>query len=121
MSWSKTDYPTSMNNLDPKVREKAIEIANALLRKNYEEGRAISIATAQAHEYIEGKSEGRTHYEVKSRQNEWIFKKSSSDHIILKEDTKKKLLEKAKNYTTEHNGVLSIFHADGSHEKTLYE
>ncbi|WP_153730532.1 DUF2188 domain-containing protein [Sporosarcina obsidiansis] len=121
MPWSKNDYPTSMKNLEPKVRDKAIEIANALLRENYEEGRAISIGTAQAHEYVEGKSEDRPHYEVKPRQDEWIFKKAGSNHVQFKEQTKNDLLEKAKTYVNEHDGILSIFHADGSHEKTLYE
>lgn len=37
-----------MKNLDPQVREKAIEIANALVDEDeYKEGRAIAIATAQ--------------------------------------------------------------------------
>lgn len=121
MPWSTDDYPASLKNLDPKVRNKAIEIANALLDENYSDERAISIATAKAHEYVEGKSEGRPHYEVKPRENEWIFGKSESDHVIFKEDTKSALLEKAKKYVNEHDGILNVFHADGSHDKTLYE
>ncbi|MET3321415.1 UNVERIFIED_ORG: uncharacterized protein YdaT [Peribacillus simplex] len=31
MPWNKNDYPDSMKNLDKDVREKATEIANALL------------------------------------------------------------------------------------------
>lgn len=121
MPWSKQDYPVSLKNLNPKVRNKAIEIANALLRENYEEDRAISIATTKAHEYVEGSSDDRLHYEVKPREDEWIFKKSGSDHVLFKEDTKSALLEKAKKYVTEHEGILSVYHADGSHDKTLYE
>ncbi|PIC70899.1 hypothetical protein CSV77_06230 [Sporosarcina sp. P16b] len=121
MPWSKNDYPASLKNLDPTVRNKAIEIANALLRENYSDERAISIATAQAHEYVQGKSEGRPHYEVKPRENEWIFSKVGSDHVLFKEDTKSVLLEKAKKYVNEHEGILQVFHADGSHDKTLYE
>ncbi len=37
-----------MKHLSPDVREKAIEIANALLDEGYDEGRAIRIAIAQA-------------------------------------------------------------------------
>jgi len=121
MPWSKSNYPASLKNLDSKVREKAIEIANALLDENYSEERAISIATAKAHEYVEGKSEDRPHYEVKPRENEWIFRKTGSDHVMFKEETKSILLEKAKKYVNEHNGILNVFHADGSHDKTLYE
>jgi uncharacterized protein YdaT len=51
MPWSETDYPVSMKNLTPEVRQKAIEIANALLEDKYEEGRAIAIATAQAEKW----------------------------------------------------------------------
>lgn len=48
MPWSEYRYPTSMKNLSPLVRSKAIEIANALLAEGYEEGRAIRIAIARA-------------------------------------------------------------------------
>ena len=37
----------------PRVRHKAIEIANALLDDGYEEGRSIAIATAKAEEWDE--------------------------------------------------------------------
>ncbi|AWB45141.1 hypothetical protein DCC85_13500 [Paenibacillus sp. CAA11] len=53
MPWSKNDYPPSMKNLDPRVRNKAVEIANALLEEGYEEGRAIAIGTAKAEEWDE--------------------------------------------------------------------
>ncbi|MBW7460100.1 DUF2188 domain-containing protein [Paenibacillus sepulcri] len=53
MPWTKEDYPDSLKNFMAPVREKAIEIANALLKDGYEEGRAISIATAQAKEWAE--------------------------------------------------------------------
>lgn len=53
MPWSKNDYPPSMKNLDERVRNKAVEIANALLDEGYEEGRAIAIATAKAEEWDE--------------------------------------------------------------------
>ncbi|MGG4552962.1 hypothetical protein [Paenibacillus humicus] len=51
MPWNKQDYPVSMKNLDARVRNKAIEIANALLEEGYEEGRAIAIGTAKAQEW----------------------------------------------------------------------
>ena len=45
MPWTKNDYPNSMKNLPAPVRNKAIEIANALLEERHlDEG--ISIATA---------------------------------------------------------------------------
>lgn len=51
MPWDEQNYPVSMKNLNARVRSKAIEIANALLEEGYEEGKAIAIATAKAHEW----------------------------------------------------------------------
>jgi uncharacterized protein YdaT len=51
MPWNIRNYPVSMKNLKPRVRKKAIEIANALLKEGYEDGRAIAIATAKAEEW----------------------------------------------------------------------
>jgi uncharacterized protein YdaT len=49
MPWSPDQYPESMKHLPPVVREKAIEIANALLEdEGMEEGKAIRIAIARA-------------------------------------------------------------------------
>ncbi|WP_197282683.1 hypothetical protein [Bacillus sp. FJAT-18017] len=53
MPWSKNDYPASMKNLDPEVREKAIEIANAILEDDNDEGKAIAIGIDKAREYFE--------------------------------------------------------------------
>lgn len=43
MPWSDERYPVSMKNLPPRVRRKAIEIANALLESGRPEGQAIRI------------------------------------------------------------------------------
>lgn len=51
MPWNSTYYPASMKNLPPLVREKAIEIANALLAEGMEEGKAIRVAIAKAKEW----------------------------------------------------------------------
>ncbi len=59
MPWTKKNYPDSMKNLDERVRNKAVEIANALLDEGYEEGRAIAIATSKAEEWDENHPEGK--------------------------------------------------------------
>lgn len=55
MPWTKTEYPESLKNLMAPVRNKAIEIANALLREGRDEGSAIAIATAKAEEWAEAR------------------------------------------------------------------
>lgn len=53
MPWNENHFPRSMAHLSPRVRAKAIEIANALLEQGYEEGKAIRIAIAQAKHWAE--------------------------------------------------------------------
>ncbi len=65
MPWTKKDYPPSLKNLMAPVRNKAIDIANALLAENpKDEGRAIAIATAKAEEWA--KNRGKKIYKGKS-------------------------------------------------------
>ena len=55
MTWTKADYPIAMRYLRKKEREKAIELANALVEKDYvDEGMAVPIAISKAIEW--GKS-----------------------------------------------------------------
>jgi Cation transporting ATPase, C-terminus len=49
--WDSERYPVAMRHLGPEVREKAIEIANALLEEGDMEGKAIRIAIAKAKEW----------------------------------------------------------------------
>jgi len=51
MPWNDTYFPSSMKNLAPAVREKAIEIANALLAEGMEEGMAIRVAIVKAKQW----------------------------------------------------------------------
>ncbi|MGO4731819.1 DUF2188 domain-containing protein [Paenibacillus sp. 2KB_22] len=97
MPWNKQDYPVSMKNLKPRVRHKAIEIANALLDEGYEEGRSIAIATAKAEEWDENhpvpkssksnstsSSENSNHKESSStqrRHSEPVSSSKSHDNI----------------------------------------
>jgi uncharacterized protein YdaT len=49
MPWDKKNYPRSLKNFTPEVREKAVEIANALLAEgNLNEGIVIATAISRA-------------------------------------------------------------------------
>ncbi|MBD2757566.1 DUF2188 domain-containing protein [Spirosoma validum] len=51
MPWTKETYPDSLKYFMAPVRNKAIEIANALLADGADEQRAIAIATSKAEEW----------------------------------------------------------------------
>jgi uncharacterized protein YdaT len=52
MPWTPDRYPASMKHLPDDVRDKAIEIANALLDEGMDEGMAIRVAIAKAKEWV---------------------------------------------------------------------
>ena len=54
MPWTKSDYPDSFKNLDAPVRNKAVDIANTLLKDGHDEGSAIRIAISQAKKNADG-------------------------------------------------------------------
>jgi uncharacterized protein YdaT len=58
MPWTSERFPPSMRHLPPLVREKAIEIANALLAEGMDEGMAIRIAIAKAKEWASAHGTG---------------------------------------------------------------
>jgi uncharacterized protein YdaT len=58
--WYHGDYPPSYKNQPVKLREKAVEIANALLAEGAEEGVAIATGLKQAREYFKNKGKKAT-------------------------------------------------------------
>jgi uncharacterized protein YdaT len=56
MPWYNGDYPPSYKNQPIKIREKAVEIANALLEEDTEEGIAIATGLKRAREFFKKKS-----------------------------------------------------------------
>lgn len=56
MPWYHGDYPPSYKNQPVKIREKAVEIANALLEEGAEEGIAIATGLKRAREVLAKKA-----------------------------------------------------------------
>lgn len=55
MPWYNGDYPPSYKNQPVKLREKAVEIANALLEDGADEGVAIATGLKQARLFFKDK------------------------------------------------------------------
>jgi uncharacterized protein YdaT len=60
MPWSNDRYPVSMKNLPPRVRHKAIEIANGLLEAGRPEGQAVRIGIWSARRWAVAHTVRRT-------------------------------------------------------------
>lgn len=53
MNWNAENFPKEMEILNPRTREKAIELLNALIDSNiYSEQEAIALAIQQAEEWF---------------------------------------------------------------------
>jgi uncharacterized protein YdaT len=59
MPWYNGDFPPSYKNQPSKLREKAVEIANALLMEGTEEGIAIATGLKRAREFFENQKKNR--------------------------------------------------------------
>ncbi|GGI92453.1 DUF2188 domain-containing protein [Legionella impletisoli] len=111
MPWTKSDYPDAMKNLSTEDRNKAIDIANSLLKEGYEEGRAISIAIATAKD--RGNGSGDSEYHVLPHPNGWSVRKTDAEQASFTFDTKEKALEKAKDLLHNKGGRLVIHTKEG--------
>jgi len=56
MPWHYGDYPPSYKNQPVKLRDKAVEIANALLEEGMDEGIAIATGLKRAREHFKNES-----------------------------------------------------------------
>ena len=59
MPWYNRDYPPSYKNQPIKIREKAVEIANALLEEGAPEGIAIATGLKRAREFFKKKKKNK--------------------------------------------------------------
>jgi uncharacterized protein YdaT len=124
MPWNKRNYPVSMKNLEPRVREKAVEIANALLEEGYEEGRAIAIATSKAKEWNEDHppsekgQESSINLHVVPKGDGWVVKEEGADKIRFSADTKAEAVDKSKEWASDTNASVFVHRKNGTVETT---
>ncbi len=117
--WTKQDYPESMKNLPDEVREKAIEIANALLdEEDMPEGRAIAIATSQAQK-SEGSTDKDTVYHVVPQEERWAVMKEDAKQASYMADTKDDAMERARDLMNKHDAILVVHKADGTVQQQI--
>jgi len=118
MPWTKTDYPVSWKNLDATVRNKAVDIANALLEEGYAEGSAIAIATAQAKRWAEGRDEKDESqaYRVVKHPEGWAVRRANGRRASSVHETKEEARNQAILYAR-NEGVDVVIHDEDGNEQ----
>jgi len=129
MPWNKKNYPNAMKNLPEDVRDKAVEIGNALLdEKDMDEGIAIATAISRAKDWAANrgkqseaepgtsrttdvKHHGEDRYVSPDKQG-WSVKAEGSDR---KEhfDTKAEAVKAGREEAKEENASLTVQRKDG--------
>ena len=125
MPWTNDEYPASMKNLPEEVREKAIEIANALLKETeMDEGIAIATAISRAKDWaanrgvdIEPTSDDAKTTDVKEHgedryvipyEGRWAVKSEMSDRVEKIFDYKVEAVKYGRSAARKANGSLTI-------------
>lgn len=130
MPWTKKDYPNSMKNLPPSVRNKAIEIANALEREGNMEDEGILIATSISRAKDWASNQGqvieKTDTDVKDHgtdqyviphENGWALKTENSNKPYKVYATKKEAIEQGTEMAKKHAANLIVQGEDGKIEE----
>jgi uncharacterized protein YdaT len=135
MPWTKTKYPDSMKNLPVSVRNKAIEIGNALLEEGtMEEGIAIATAISRAKDWA-AEHGRKTEDPEKSKitdvkehgkdrvvipyENEWAIKVEGREKVEKIFHTKSEAVKQARKEAKKINGSLTIQRKTGKIERRV--
>lgn len=135
MPWTKTYYPNSMKNLPVEVRNKAIEIANALFEEGkMDEGILIATAISRAKDWaaehgkkIEDSAKSKiTDVKVHGKdrivipyENEWAIKVEGKENVEKVFHLKQEAIKQARKEAKEINGSLTIQRKTGKVEKRI--
>jgi len=131
MPWTKNDYPDAMKNLPKEVREKSIEIANALLEETrMNEGIAIATAISRAKDWAANrgketksrsadsrttdvKQHGEDRYVIPYKEQKWAIRNEGSERVGKVFDHKKEAVQQARKEARKANASLTIQKKDG--------
>ena len=138
MPWTKADYPNSMKNLPEKVRNKAIDIADALLKEKGNMGEGIIIATSisRAKDWAvnrglkikstskeakttDVKEHGKDRYVVPHGEKEWAVKEERAKRVEKVFKSKNAAVKRASEEAKSANAGVTIQKRTGKVEKRI--
>jgi len=124
-----------MKNLPVKVRNKAIEIANAIIEeRDMDEGIAIATAISRAKDWAANrglntehttkasrttdvKEHGKDRYVIPHGEGEWVVKEEGSKGVEKVFDNKDEAVKKARKEAREANATLTVQKRTGKVQK----
>jgi uncharacterized protein YdaT len=136
MPWTNRSYPAAMKNLPKAVREKAVEIANALLDETrMDEGIAIATAISRAKDWAANrgkeignlagsrstdvKEHGADQYVVPYKEDSWAVKKEGSKRVQKVFKKKQEAVKVARKKARSSNASLTVQSKKGKVERRV--
>lgn len=136
MPWTKKNFPAAMKNLPDEVRDKAVDIANALLEeKDMSEGIVIATAISRAKDWAANrgkkfenpdesrisdvKQHGEDRYVIPYEKTKWAIKVEGSEDVQDVFPNKKEAIVKAREEAREANASLTIQKRTGKLQKRI--
>jgi uncharacterized protein YdaT len=136
MPWTNRSYPVSMKNLAKPVREKAIEIANALLgERRMDEGIAIATSISRAKDWAANrgketasrsgsrsndvKQHGEDRYVIPYKDDKWAVKKEGATRVEKSFDDKQEAINNARKKARDANASITIQTRTGKLQKRV--
>jgi uncharacterized protein YdaT len=126
MPYTKKDYPASMKNLVPEIREKAIDILNGLIEEEKMKiGYAIPTAISRAKDWAakrnitippssdDDKKPGEDVHVLPHKRG-WAVKKDNAERASKVFETKTEAVSGARNMAKENNSSLIIHRKAGT-------
>ncbi|TNE85810.1 MAG: DUF2188 domain-containing protein [Deltaproteobacteria bacterium] len=112
MPWNANAYPSSWNDLPTPVREKAIEIGNALLDRGMAKSQAIPIALSQARKALG--SSGPADVWVIPHDTGWAVKAEGSSDVRARFETQCEAIDAAVDHARDAGVVVTVQSSDGT-------
>ena len=137
MPWTKNNFPNSMKNLPSAVRNKSIEIANALLdERSMDEGLAIATGISRAKDWAinhgkkieptnrdakttDVKQHGEDRYVIPYEGNEWAIKKEGAERVEKIFHHKSDAVKQARKEAKDSNASLTIQKKSGQLQQRI--
>lgn len=130
MPWTPNYFPVAMKNLNVDVREKAIDIGNALMDEDMEEGIAIATAISRAKDWAANhglstnnhkkshvtdvKQHGRDKYVIPYKGNMWALKEEGNEKVEKVFEKKDEAVKEGRKKAKDVNGTLTIQRRTGT-------
>jgi uncharacterized protein YdaT len=120
MTFTYDNYPSQFEELQPKVRVRAIDIANSIIRDGGRKTKAIPIAIEQAQQEHQKEMEqsGKQQFVVR-HEDRWAVRTANAKRITAIFDEKMEAISRAKEIAQNYGTSVNVERQDGTFKNII--